>query len=493
MKNTPGRMASFARAFFRAACLVAIALPIQGTDAAEARIGAKYIFLFVGDGMGVAQRQSAELFLAARGGLPFSENRLAMNTLPTHGMTTTYSHNRIITDSAAAGTAMASGFATENGRLGLDAALQPVTTVAERARDKGMRVGIVSSASIDHATPAAFYAKQPRRDQYHEIAHDLVASGFDYFGGGGFRDPSGSGSEQPLGCALSAAQAQGYVIVTNRPGFDSLQPGGKAIAINARLQDSLALPYSIDATQADISLAEFTAKGIALLDNPDGFFMMIEGGKIDWACHANDVVAAIHDILAFDAAIRVALEFAATRPDETLIVVTADHECGGLSIGCTGSQYESDFTLLLKQDLSFQAFGELVTEYRRDKIDNRSFEDMKPLVERHFGLTFDGRGPGALTVREQNLLREAFILSMAGVAIGERGEDASLRYGQYDPFVSTVIGTLNRKAGIGWATYNHSAVSVMTTAGGAGHDQYGGLFHLSEIGSNIMRAINESP
>jgi len=150
------------------------------THAAEAAAPPKYIFLFIGDGMGVAQRQDTELYIAARDGLPHAGNRLAMNTLPAHGFTTTYAHNRVITGSAAAGTAVASGVITDIGRLGLDAALQPVTTVAECARDKGMRVGIVSSVSIDHATPAAFYAKQPSRDLYHEIAHDLVASGFDY-------------------------------------------------------------------------------------------------------------------------------------------------------------------------------------------------------------------------------------------------------------------------------------------------------------------------
>ena len=152
-------------------------------------------------------------------------------------------------------------------------------TLAEAAKKKGMKVGIVSSVSIDHATPAVFYAHQPSRGMYYEIGHDLAASGFDYFGGGGFKDVDGDGD---LGNVLDAVTANGYRIVTDKNEFLALDPetSDKVVAYNHTLAGGQALYYEIDRPEDHISLAEFTAKGIELLDNPRGFFMMVEEGKI---------------------------------------------------------------------------------------------------------------------------------------------------------------------------------------------------------------------
>ncbi|GAB6059109.1 alkaline phosphatase [Desulfonatronum parangueonense] len=158
---------------------------------------AKYVFLFIGDGMGIPHRQAPEIFLAAKEGKQYGDVKMTMNTFPAQGITTTYANNRFIIGSAASGTVLSSGFISNIGHIGMDSELRPVRTIAQMAKANGKRVGIVSSVSIDHATPAAFYAHQPHRSMYHEIAHDLANSGFDFFGGGGFRDPEGNRSKEP--------------------------------------------------------------------------------------------------------------------------------------------------------------------------------------------------------------------------------------------------------------------------------------------------------
>lgn len=453
---------------------------------------ARYVFLFIGDGMGIPHRQAPEIFLAAREGKPFGHYRMTMNTFPSQGVTTTYANDRFIIGSAASATAMSTGYTTNIGFIGMDPQLRPVKTVAEMARDTGMKVGIVSSVSIDHTTPAAFYAHQPHRSMYHEIAHELANSGFHYFGGGGFQDPEGKRSKSPKGDALAVAKNNGYTIVSNRADFMKLTPGEKVIAFNASLPDGKALPYAMDATADDISLAEFTARGIELLDNPNGFFMMVEGGKIDWASHANDAVATIYNTLAFDDAVKKAVEFAQKNPDETLIVVTGDHECGGLTLGFAGTKYESAYDVLKGQKISFKVFESMVKEYREKNAGKASFDDFFPLIERNFGLTTAGDGHMALQDYELKSLKDAFVRSMAGLRTKGRGEDY-LMYGDYEPLAVKVTHILNQKAGLAWTSYSHTGAPVTTSAMGVGNAIFNGYYHQSELGKKLMSALGFSP
>lgn len=191
----------------------------------------KYVFLFIGDGTGTVQRMTTDAYLKSQG-----HEGLLMNTFPAYGVTTTSSSNSFITDSAAAGTALACGAKTNSGVIGMDPDQNVLTNISEKAKEAGMKVGIVSSVSIDHATPASFYAHQPSRNLYHEISVDLAKSGFDYFGGGGIKDPEGKKSKNPLGNALEMAKENGYTIVTDKDAFMALTPdAGKVLAYNARL------------------------------------------------------------------------------------------------------------------------------------------------------------------------------------------------------------------------------------------------------------------
>ncbi len=272
---------------------------------------AKYVFLFIGDGM-------AEVQVAAAG--PEFER------FPVRGRTTTHDIFRGVTDSAAAATAMATGHKTSSGVLGMNPlGTLSYASIAESARDAGYKVGIVTTVSLDHATPAAFYAKSARRDDYYGIARQIPASRFEYFGGGSLLKPE----------AFVLIATAGYAIVDDAATFRSLAPGtppgsGKVVAVNAVLAGSGSMPYDIDRDSGDLSFADYVAKGIELLDGTAGFFMMAEAGKIDWACHANDAAAAIGEVRALDRAVAEALAFAEKHPGDVLVVVTGDHETGGM-------------------------------------------------------------------------------------------------------------------------------------------------------------------
>ncbi|HOO89399.1 MAG TPA: alkaline phosphatase [Syntrophales bacterium] len=447
---------------------------------------AKYVFYFIGDGLGQPQRTAAEEYYAAKTGMKPGSQSLKMGDFPAQGLTSTHANNRFITGSAAAATALACGYKTNIDYIAVDPQFRPLKTIAEMAKDRGMKVGIISSVSIDHATPACFYAHQPNRSLYHEIEHDLAGSGFDYFAGGGFKDPTGKKSKKPLGDVFAAAKKNGYSIVTDRKAFMALTPAiGKVIAYNSTLPDGKALPYQLDNTHNDITLAEFTSKGIELLDNRKGFFMMVEGGKIDWACHANDAVSAIMDTLAFDDAIGEALDFYSMHPKETIIVVTGDHECGGLALGFAGTKYDTSFDVLKKQSLSFQKFtDEFMAEYKKTHTSNADFNDILPEIERSFGLTAGGNGSFALANYELGELEKAFEQSMSRVEI--KSPVDYVLYGGYDPLTVKITHILNRKAGLAWTSYSHTGVPVITSAKGVGEDIFNGYYDNTDVARKLM-------
>ena len=468
---------------------------------------AKYVFLFIADGMGSDSLNSAEAYLAAMeeddtvaGGV--KSTLLSMSKdFNVRGMATTYANNRFITGSAAAGTALACGKKTNIGVISMDPdGENPYASIAELAKQQGMKVGIVSSVSIDHATPAVFYAHQPSRSMYHEIGHDLVNSGFDYFGGGGFKRPDGS-----LGNVLDAAVAKGYEIATTREEMEEAQPGQKLIAYNHTLDSSKALYYDLDRPDDHISLAEFTKKGIELLSNSckksswwghwgrhnngcdKGFFMMVEGGKIDWANHANDARAAIDDIIAFDDAIKEALEFYKKHPAETLIVVTSDHECGGVSLGFANMEYETDLQLLDGQTKSYDEFDKIIAEYLAgspsEDIDGSAMENM---ILDGFGLVFDD-----LNEWEQDLLEDAydFLRNKPGDYSVANYPEESLLYGYYNPLSVTCTHVLNRRAGIAFTSYYHTGVPVPVMAKGFGSQLFGGFYDNTDVARKIAQAM----
>ncbi|MEJ2718730.1 MAG: alkaline phosphatase, partial [Deltaproteobacteria bacterium] len=469
-----------------------LSAPCALSDAAQSNTKpAKYLFLFIGDGMGTAHRSAAAYYQG---------KRLRMDSLPVQGITTTHAANRLVTGSAAAATALASGIKTNIGMLGVGPDRRAVATVAELAEKKGMKVGIISSVSIDHATPAGFYAHVPSRRQYYDIAIALGDSGFDFFGGGGLLDPRNkkSRSKKFRGDAVAYIKSKGYKVVDTKADFMKLtRNDGKIVAWNHRLPDGQALPYALDATESDISLAEFTAKAIQLLDNKNGFFLMVEGGKIDWAAHANDAATTITDTLAFDEAVGVALDFASKHPDETLIVVTADHECGGLSLGGAGAKHRTYFDVLKNQKVSFQKFtDDVIKPYRRSCGDNCSFEAVKKLITENLGLKFDGdpaKDRMVLTPHEIEILEAAYEQSMSRDKTSAKSSKVVSIYGRYEPITFAALRILNRKAGLRWASDYHTAEPVPTSAQGVGASLLSGHHENTDIAKVIMAAMGLAP
>ncbi|MHC1712310.1 MAG: alkaline phosphatase [Solidesulfovibrio sp.] len=509
----------FEAAFINRMAWIVLAVLFLAVASARADSGAnpKYVFLFIGDGLAMTQRSAAEYFLAARDGKPEPGIvKLAMNKLPVQGMTTTYSLNSIITDSGAAGTALACGVKTYNGAIGVDGAKNSVPTVAEKARDKGMKVGIVSSVSLDHATPASFYAHQHSRNNYYEIALDAAKSGFDYFGGGGFKDPAGKKSkkEGEKQNALEALKAAGYTVADSRQPILDAKPGAKLVALNPELDADKALPYALDGDKTGLTLAEYTAKGIELLNNPKGFFFMVEGGKIDWACHANDAAASIADTIAFDAAVAEAVKFAEAHPKETLIVVTGDHECGGLTLGFAGTRYGNYYEYLKSQKDSFEGFTAALAAYKKTHdATSAKFEDVVPMIKESFGLivptaadleamktapkadenTTSPSDPHGLYLKEFELtaVKDAFARSMQNEKEKSGNEMDYRAYGGYEPLAVTLTHILDNKAGIGWTSYSHTGVPVVTSATGPGAEAFSGYYDNTDLAKKIMTALGE--
>ncbi|MBN1261381.1 MAG: alkaline phosphatase [Anaerolineae bacterium] len=471
---------------------------------------AKYVFLFIGDGMAVAQRNAAELYLAATAhaeGRP-EDVDLLMNTFPAQGMNTTYDLTSVIPDSASTATAIASGYKTASGVIGMDSAGNvSYENIAEVAKANGWKVGIVSSVSIDHATPAAFYAHQPSRNNYREIGEALANSEFDYFAGGPLKRPATSNDKQTeLPDLYDMARENGFTVAVGKAEFDALKPGGgKVFVIPDYKISGEALYYDMDnVPENNLSIVDLTRKGIELLDNPDGFFLMVEAGKIDWACHANDAAAAIHDTIAFDRAIAEAYEFYQAHPDETVIIVTGDHETGGMSIGFAGTQYSAFFDKVQHQDISYDEFNAQVAAWR--EAGDTKFEDTWPVIQEHFGLLFltaeeiadleakaeagdkeaEAQLGMALSELELDLLEQGFTRSMGGEEERATDEQQYLLYGGYEPYVIKLTHILNQKAGIAWTSYSHTGIPVQTSAIGVGAELFNGYYDQVDIHTKMM-------
>jgi len=471
---------------------------------------AKYIFYFIGDGMGLSQANVAEAYLGALENNNNGIKKLSFSKLPHAGFFTTNATNRFITGSAAAGTALATGYKTSLNTIAMDAAKQkPLKTVAEIARDKNYKVGIVSSVSLNHATPACFYAHQPTRNYFYKIGLDLGKSNFNYFAGGGFRNPEGDGKVDDkntmanMGMAsggklkskethlYDVVKSHGYQLINTCKKFSHLKNGDdKIIAITPRMARGESLPYGIDQNhENDISLAEFTKKGIELLDNSNGFFMMIEGGKIDWACHANDAATVIHEVLEFDKSVQVALDFYNKHPEETLIIVTADHETGGMGLGFSGKHYESELSLLQHQNISYEMFEARLKQYKKKHKGNYKVEDALAMVKKHFGLGDESKGL-ALADFEEEQLKEAFEKSLIYEKKMKYNDQFYLLYGSYDPLTVTACHLISQKAGIGWTTFSHTASPIPVRAIGIGGEQFSGFFDNAEMGSKVINILD---
>ncbi len=474
----------------------------------------KYIFLFIGDGMSYPQIELTNYYLNAATGnesvtvdgtektVLKSGNSLNMMNLEVTGSAQTYDSTSFAPDSASTATSIATGHKTWSGSINVSEDFsKEYETIAEKLKaQKGYKIGILSSVNLNHATPAAFYAHQASRNSYYEIGLELIDSGFDYFAGGGLKKTTGSDGDQTD--LYELAEEAGYKVVKTQAEAEALTAeDGKAIVIDEHLADSDAMEYEIDRAADEWSLADYVEKGIDVLENDTGFFMMVEGGKIDWACHANDAVSTISDTLALDDAVAKAVEFYEKHPDETLILVTGDHETGGLTIGYAGTDYDTFLTNFDNQKISYAKFdSDYVAAYKENQTD---FDTVMKDVTELFGLTApadenaekteqkdsadlhpesEDNGALEMTAYEYGLLKAAYDETMSRT--GEESEfsqEEYILYGSYEPLTVTITHILNNKSGINFGSYAHTGLPVEVLVSGVGAEKFEGYYDNTQI------------
>ena len=465
----------------------------------------KYVFLFIGDGMTYPQFQATSAYLsinADKDTILTTSEMLNFMKFPVAGSATTYDSTSFCPDSASTATSIASGHKTYSGVLNMNEAKNKTyTTIAESLKSQlGYKIGIVSSVNLNHATPAAFYAHQASRNNYYEIGLELIDSGFDYFAGGALLKATGNSSDNPQTDIYELATAAGYTVVKTQAEAQALTAdAGKAIVIAEDLADSNSMSYEIDRADTAWALKDYVQQGVTMLDNEKGFFLMVEGGKIDWACHANDAASTIHDTLALADAVQVAIDFAAEHPDETLILVTGDHETGGLSIGFAGTNYSTYLKNINYQTISYAKYdADYVAKYVESKT---PFADAMADVSALFGLVLPEQADTAanktlvLTDYEVTELKKAYDLTING-GYGTDADGKSLQtqeeyvqYGTYTPFSVTVTHLLNNKSGINFSSYSHTGLPAAVYASGVGSDLFVGGYDNTDLYNKMAQLL----
>ena len=449
---------------------------------------AKYVFYFIGDGMGTNQVLGTEMYLSELKG-EIGVTPLLFAQFPNSAIATTFSAFNGVTDSAAAGTALATGNKTKNGAIGVTKDLSTeANSVAFWAKDNGYRVGVSSSVTIDHATPASFYAHEGDRGSSYNIGLDLIKANFDFYAGSDFDDPTNRKESRKDGKSYESlydlTQKAGYTLARGYKDYQKKAKKAEKIILfqkeEASQKDRSSIPYAIDRKKGDMTLAEITRAGINFLSKEDskGFFLMVEGGKIDWACHANDAATTFHEVIDFNEAIKVAYEFYEQHPDETLIVVTADHETGGMILG--NGAYALNLQALKGQKVSEGEFTSVLNDMRRKYKNQVSWEVIQAFLKEYFGFWDTVR----LNKRHEDQLKAIYEKSFSNQPVDLEKN----LYQQNEPLAGAAKRILNQIAMVSWASGSHSAGYVPVFAIGAGAEAFNGQIDNTEIPIKIAEA-----
>jgi alkaline phosphatase len=406
----------------------------------------KNIILLIPDGFGPASATFARDYIRSTMG----RFELAFDSLHV-GSTRTASSDSRITDSAAAGTAVATGHKTYNGAISVDSTGRPVAHLVEAAEERGMATGLVVTSRITHATPAVFSAHVRDRGEEDRIAVQQLDAGIEVLMGGGLRHflPEASGGQRTDGRNLvDEAAQQGYHIVQSASALEEAPKDGTLLGLFA---DSH-MAYEIDRAQTQQpSLATMTEHALDRLSGrEDGFFLMVEGSRIDHAGHSNDAAAHLHDILAFEEAVTAALEYA--RSDgETLVLVLSDHETGGLSVGRNRG-------------------GEGIYQWHPEPLAKVSASQGAMVRQ-----IMAGDDP------------ERVLSTLAGIDSlrTEEAERLRARVGDERALHATLSDIIGRRSLVGWTSLAHTAVDVSTYAYGPGWEAFIG----SHENTYIARAL----
>lgn len=447
----------------------------------------KYIFYFIGDGMGMGPVMAAENYV--RMCVPGQE-RLTMTSLPVGGSAMTYSASSPVTDSAAAGTALSTGSKTKNGMLGMNADTVNVYSIAKSLAGAGYGIGIITDCAADDATPGAFYAHQPKRSMYYEIARDAAASGFGFIAGASMRGKKDKDG-RPVTDLWQIIEDGGFTILRGQEGARKVA-SAKSDHIMLLNPDGYGnsgeLGYVVDGVGSDgvgLTLPMVMDACMTQMErtSPDRFFMMVEAGLIDHALHGNDGNAAVRQVLGLDECVARAMEFYRKHPDETLIVITADHDTGGMTVGCKATGYMAYPKYVTAQKISKDAFSDycksLIAEGK-----TVTWEEMESFLQEKLGLWT----VVPLTKKQTKEIREAFRDTFVK---GKKHDEKGL-YSVANGFAAEVFKVYNNAIGWGFTTPNHTGNPVPVFAIGDGAEVFGRMQNNTEIAPAILRLTGVS-
>ena len=422
---------------------------------------AKNIILMIGDGMGPAHIHVTWLYATRQLG-----KNLAMTEVMDNGRTAYMINDTAdstVTESAAAATQMATGVKVLVRSIGIGPDGKVLKTILEMARERGKSTGLVTTSGITDATPAAFVAHVERRSEEERIAEQLVNSNVNILFGGRkafFLPETEKGKRKDARNLIHEAKQNGYEFVSTAEEMKKAQ-GEKILGLFN--QGNMLFEIDRKGSQ-EPSLAEMTLKALDVLSrNKNGFFLMVEGGRIDHAAHMNDIGALIWDGLAFDEAVRVAYNFQKTN-SETLLVITADHETGGLAIlpySSTGREYEG---------INLEAISKIKgSSERRNKEmgEDPSPEKIREIMKKYYDID--------LTEEQVKVIREN---------LPKQLDPRHFYYGR-NSAIAFVLRTYHR---VGWTTDSHSGNPLFLWGVGPGSERIKGWRHNTDVFSIMKEA-----
>lgn len=441
----------------------------------------KYVFYFIGDGMSVAQVLGTEFYNAAKCGTNEIE-RLNFSQFPTRTFVTNHSASNLVTDSAAAATALATGCKTNNDYVGVDKDGNALRSIIDVATEGGYKVGLVTNVGINHATPSGFYGHTTDRLAFSQLIDDYIASEVDFIAGATVMDK------------LTRKLAKSYKPVTTVELVERVRNAGieittditraattrdKRVALIANDKENKHVPNVIDRKgDEQHTLIAFTRAAIEYLtsNSDNGFFLMVEGGKIDYAAHNKDAATVFNEINEFAESIELALDFAEQHPDETLIVVTSDHDTGGLSIGY--NYYTVRMDAITAQNLSVVMLSKVLRNMRAEGY--RNWADYKQMFADRLGLW---RNVPVSNEDEQLLLDDFNNIFM------KYGKQLEGLYTKNEIIAIDAMNILYKYALIDWASFEHTGLYTPLYVKGFGESKFTTCSDQTDIPKTMARLM----
>lgn len=429
----------------------------------------KYVFYYIGDGMGMQPLMTAQAY---NRDILKNEKPLLMLQFPVASWAMTYSASSPITDSAAAGTALAAGYKTNNGMVGVTADTVAVNSVARELKDMGYGVGVITSVYLDDATPGAYYAHVASRSMYYDIDVQAAKSGYDFMAGAGMKgliDSNGQPTDIPI-----LLSEQGVQLVRGRDGINQIN-SERVILLSEEGMPNYNVGYTIDSIPGALTLPLITETCLQHLEkqSPEKFFMMVEGGNIDHALHGNDAGSAIMEIINFNDALKIAYDFYLEHPDETLILVSADHDTGGMS------HVKDGLGIYQYVKVSKEEFSNYCQGILRSRM-VYTWNDMKEYLTENFGMFDHIKVSSEEEMSLKSKFDETFEL--------RNSADQKTLYASFNAFAVAVFDIINNAAGTIFTTNGHSGNPVPVFAVGVGSEKFKGVNNNTDL-PHILREI----